>query len=65
MASKVAFTIWQGGWRNTPKRTTLAKVKTIVGVNKPPAIPWPADLFLHESRSGNTSEPGGQGLKQS
>jgi hypothetical protein len=30
LASKVAFTIWQGGWRATPKRTIIAKVKTIL-----------------------------------
>jgi hypothetical protein len=39
MASKVARTIWHGGWRDTPKKTTLAIVKTILGASKPPAMP--------------------------
>jgi hypothetical protein len=42
MASKVPFTIWQGGWRDTPKRTTLAQVETILEAYWPPAMPWPA-----------------------
>ncbi len=42
MASKVPFTIWQRGWRDTPKRTTLAQVKTILGAYWPPVMPWPA-----------------------
>jgi hypothetical protein len=33
MASEVLFTIWQGGQLNTPVRTTLAKVKTILGAD--------------------------------
>ncbi len=64
MASKVPFTIWQGGWRDTPKRKTLAQVKTIVGANWPPAMPWPAGSLLFCEWKRNTSEPGGRGLKQ-
>jgi hypothetical protein len=39
MASGVLFTIWQGGHLNTPTRTTLAKVKTILGADITPAMP--------------------------
>ena len=39
MASEVLFTIWQGGHLNTPTRTTLAKVKTILGADITPAMP--------------------------
>ena len=65
MASKVARTIWHGGWRNTPKKTTLAIVKTILGASKPPAMPSPSEPVQYWSCCGDTSEPGGQGLKQS
>ncbi len=33
MASEVLFTIWQGGQLAIPVRTTLAKVKTILGAD--------------------------------
>ncbi len=33
MASEVVSTIWQGGQLATPVRTTLAKVKTILGAD--------------------------------
>jgi hypothetical protein len=33
MASEVLFTIWQGGQLASPVRTTLAKVKTILGAD--------------------------------
>ncbi len=39
LESKVAFTLWQGGWRATPKRTTIAKAKTICGSMSPPPPP--------------------------
>jgi hypothetical protein len=41
MASEVPFTIWQGGQLATPVpvRTTLAKVKTILGADYTPAMP--------------------------
>jgi hypothetical protein len=64
MASEVLFTIWQGGWRDTPKRTTLGLVKTIVGANWPPAMPLPAGSLLLCEWKRNTSEPGGRALKQ-
>jgi hypothetical protein len=65
MAYKVAGNIWQGGWRNTPKKTTLAIVKTILGARKPPAMASPSELVQYLSCCGDTSEPSGQGLKQS
>jgi hypothetical protein len=39
MPSEVVFTIWQGGQLATPVRTTLAKVKTILGADYTPAMP--------------------------
>jgi hypothetical protein len=33
MASEVLFTIWQGGQPAIPMRTTLVKVKMILGVD--------------------------------
>jgi hypothetical protein len=39
MASEVLFTIWHGGQLNTPMRTTLAQIKTILGADYTPAMP--------------------------
>ncbi len=39
MASEVPFTIWHGGQLATPVRTTLAKVKTILGADYTSAMP--------------------------
>ena len=39
MASEVLFTIWHGGQLATPVRTTLEKVKTILGADYTPAMP--------------------------
>jgi hypothetical protein len=39
MASEVLFTIWLGGQLNTPVRTTLAQIKTILGADYTPAMP--------------------------
>jgi hypothetical protein len=49
----------------SPKRTTLARVMTILGAYQPPAMPWPAGFFPDARGSGNTSDPGGWKLKQS
>ncbi len=38
MAYEVLFTIWQGGQLAIPVRTTLGKVKTILGADYTPAI---------------------------
>jgi hypothetical protein len=65
MAYKEGRNIWQGGWRNTPKKTTLAIVKTILGASKPPAMPSLSEPVQYLSCCGATSEPGGQGLKRS
>jgi hypothetical protein len=39
MAYEMLFTIWQGGQLNTPVRTTLAQIKTILGADYTPAMP--------------------------
>jgi hypothetical protein len=38
MAYEVLFTIWQGGQLAIPLKTTLAKVKTILGADSTPAM---------------------------
>jgi hypothetical protein len=65
MASEVLFKIWQGGQLLTPVRTTLAKVKTIMVVDYIPAMPWQSESEQCLNCCGDTSESGGQGLKQS
>ncbi len=65
MAYKEGRNIWHGGWRKTPKKTTLAIEKTILGASKPPAMPSPSEPVQFLSCCGDTSKPGGQGLKQS
>ncbi len=59
MASEVALTIWQRGLRDTPMRTALAIVKTILGASKPPAMTSPSDPLQKMSYVGTLANLAG------
>jgi hypothetical protein len=52
MASEVLFTIWQGGQLASPVRTTLAKVKPILGTDYTLAMLCSIIVFSHVGEGG-------------
>ncbi len=66
MAFKVAFTN-DRGLEGHPYEDYISESKDdsawLWGAKLPPAMPWPSESMQHLNLSGDTSEPGGQGLK--
>jgi hypothetical protein len=52
MASEVLFMIWQGGQLASPVRTTLAKVKAILGADYTLAMLCSIIVFSHVGEGG-------------